>query len=121
MGALILVGFFDDVKATLATFASTEGFNVTIVASEAVDNATVGSIEVENTLFAGGTNLANPLLGLMLDFVGALALIISNVNINASNLSIASYECHRNDMLKGAQVVGVLTNKKRIHAGARHG
>ena len=55
-----------------------------------MNDATIGGVEVKNALFASSANLTNPLLGLMLDFIGTLAFVVGNVDVYARNFSIAS-------------------------------
>jgi hypothetical protein len=106
----------NDVKAAFATFALAKGLNVGIILREAVNNATIGGIKVKNLFLTGAADFLDPLLCLALNLISALALIVGNIDVDASNLSVARNQRHHNDVLEGAEVVGVFTDEERIHA-----
>lgn len=75
-------GDFLDNKLALATLTFGMSFDVGVVLSNFVNDATVGSVEVKTLGVAGGANFTNPIFGLFGDAVSALALIVGNININ---------------------------------------
>lgn len=57
-------------------------FDVGVVLSNFVNDATVCRIEIKTFGVTGGANFTNPIFGLFGDAVSALALIVGNININ---------------------------------------
>ena len=66
-------------------------------------------------------NFANPAFGLLGDAVGALALVVGDVNIDAGKLSAMADEGHGDDVLESAEIVGFATDEQGVHRGGRDG
>lgn len=96
------------------------GFDIGIILGELVDDTAVGGIEIESFGLTGVADLLDPSFSLIGNFVGALAFIVGNVNIDAGDFGLASLQCAHDDVLKGAQIIGILPYQQRIEAGGWH-
>ncbi len=104
---------------TLATFAFGVGFDVGIILGESMDDAAVGGVKFENERLAGLADFFNPTFGAFFDFFGALAFIVGDIDIHASNLGGFRDESLRDDVLESAEIIGVLPYQETIHRGRR--
>ena len=97
--------FLNDEDAVLP-FPFGVGGDVGVVLGDFVDDAAIGGVQVE---LLGTTSLANftdPAFGLLGDAVGALALVVGDVNVDAGKLGTMADEGHGDDVLEGAEIVG---------------
>ena len=108
--------FLDDEDAVLP-FPFGVGADVGVILSDFVDDAAIGGVEVELLGVAGLADFANPAFGLVSDALGALTLIVGDVNVDAGEFGAAANEGHRDDVLEGAEVVGFATDEERVHGG----
>lgn len=101
-----------DDELTRVTFAFGVGGDVGKIFGEFVDGATVDSVEIEAERSAGGANATNPFQGLFLDALGLMAFVVGDIDADASQFSIAFSKSSGNDLLEGAEIIGVSTDEK---------
>ena len=76
-----------------------------------MDDTTIGGVQVELLGATSLANFANPALGLLGDAVGALALVVGDINVDAGKLGTMADEGHGDDVLEGAEIVGFATDE----------
>ena len=102
--------FLNDEDAVLP-FPFGVGSDVGVVLGDFVDDAAIGGVQVE---LLGATSLAdfaNPALSLLGDAIGALALVVGDINVDAGKLGTMADEGHGDDVLKGAEIIGFTTDE----------
>lgn len=111
VGRLQLEGDFLNDENAVLPFPFGVGGDVGVILGDFVDDAAIGGVEVKLFGATSLANFANPAFGLLGDTVGALALVVGDVNIDAGKLSAMADEGHGDDVLEGAEIVGFATDE----------
>ena len=97
--------FLDNEDAVLPFPFGVSG-DVGVVLGDFVDDAAIGGVQVELLGATGLADFANPAFGLLGDAVGALALVVGNVNVDTGEFGTTADESHGDNVLEGAEIVG---------------